>query len=99
MPPAARGRHARRSGESTGSRFRLYGADGPLQFDSWQVTGPTYELRDPATQHWTKDAARALDRGFNALVGANTLRRLHRAPSDRLPAWPEAVAALNRKRL
>ena len=27
-------------------------------------------LRDPATQGWTKDVARALDRGFNAIVGA-----------------------------
>ena len=47
--------------------------------DSWQLTGPTYQLRDPATQKWTKDVARALDRGFNALVGAQAARRFRRA--------------------
>ena len=33
------------------------------------MTGPTYRLRDPTTQKWNKDLARAIDRGFNALVG------------------------------
>src|SRR6187455_2857577 len=37
------------------SRIRLYGANGQLELDSWRVTGPTYRLRDPATQKWTKD--------------------------------------------
>src|SRR4051812_2157637 len=52
--------------KTTGTRLRLFAADGRLIADSWHVTGPTYELRDPNTQKWTKDVARALDRGFNA---------------------------------
>ena len=54
-------------------RLRLYGPDGRLLIDSWSLTGPTYELVDPSTQKWNKDAARALDRGFNAIVGAAPL--------------------------
>ena len=77
----------------TGSRMRLYGPDGRLLVDSWKLTGPTYELRDPNTQKWTKDAARALDRGFNALVGSPALDDYVEPPVDRLSAWPEAIDA------
>jgi two-component system sensor histidine kinase ChvG len=78
---------------SAGDRFRLYGPDGRLTIDSWKITGPTYELRDPDAQKWTKDAARALDRGFNVLVGARTLDDYVEPRVDRLEEWPEAVRA------
>jgi two-component system sensor histidine kinase ChvG len=79
--------------KSTGSRMRLYGPDGKLMADSWHLTGPTYELRDPNTQKWTKDVARALDRGFNLLVGARQLDEFVEPPVDRLQAWPEGMRA------
>ena len=47
-------------GRSTRSRLRLYDGSGRLVADSWSATGPTYRLRDPASERWTKDAARAL---------------------------------------
>ena len=75
------------------SRLRLYDAGGTLVADSWRLTGPTYQLRDPSTQRWTKDAARALDRGFNALVGADPLDDFVEPRSGRLAAWPEALEA------
>jgi two-component system sensor histidine kinase ChvG len=78
---------------STGSRLRVFGPDGNLIADSWHLTGPTYELRDPTTQKWTKEVARALDRGFNALVGAKALDEFVEPPNDRLQSWPEAVRA------
>ncbi|HVI04651.1 MAG TPA: stimulus-sensing domain-containing protein, partial [Sphingomicrobium sp.] len=78
---------------STGSRLRLFGLDGKLIADSWHLTGPTYELVDPSTQKWTKDAARALDRGFNVLVGARSLDDYVEPAVDNLQAWPEAVRA------
>jgi two-component system sensor histidine kinase ChvG len=84
--------------KATGDRFRLYGADGRLLIDSWKLTGPTYELTDPSTQKWTKDVARALDRGFNAVVGARTLDDYAEPSPDRLQAWPEAVKAIARNR-
>ena len=73
--------------------MRVYGPDGALVIDSWRITGPTYELRNPSTQKWTKDAARGLDRGFNALVGAQTLDDFIEPRADRLQAWPEAMEA------
>ena len=79
--------------KATTNRLRLYGPDGGLVFDSWRMTGPTYELRDPSTQKWTKDVARAIDRGFNFLVGARALDDFVEPPVDRLSAWPEAMEA------
>src|SRR5438270_10456311 len=35
--------------KTTNDRFRLYGPDGQLLIDSWKLTGPTYELRNPST--------------------------------------------------
>jgi two-component system sensor histidine kinase ChvG len=78
---------------SSESRMRVFGPDGRLVLDSWRATGPTYELRDPNTQKWTKDVARALDRGFNALVGADPLDDFIEPGVDRLQAWPEALRA------
>src|SRR5262249_25737902 len=77
----------------TGDRYRLYGPDGSLLIDSWKMTGPTYQLRDPKTEKWTQDVGRALDRGFNFLVGARSLDDYSEPAIDRLAAWPEAVAA------
>jgi two-component system sensor histidine kinase ChvG len=77
----------------TDSRMRIYGSDGHLVMDSWRATGPTSQLRDPDAEKWTKDVARALDRGFNALVGARTLDDFVEPAADTLTAWPEAVQA------
>jgi two-component system, OmpR family, sensor histidine kinase ChvG len=78
---------------ASGSRIRVYRPDGELVIDSWKATGPTYELRDPNSQSWTKDVARALDRGFNILVGAEPLDDYAEPAIDRLGAWPEALEA------
>jgi len=78
---------------TTKSRLRLYASSGARIADSWTVTGPTYRLRDPSTQAWNKDAARALDRGFNAIVGEPSLPDFAEPASDRLAAWPEAQRA------
>lgn len=75
------------------TRMRLYGADGKLELDSWRITGPTYRLRDPATQKWTKDVARALDRGFNAIVGEEADEDFVEPAVDQAQSWPEVLAA------
>jgi two-component system, OmpR family, sensor histidine kinase ChvG len=82
----------------TDDRFRLYGPDGALLIDSWRQTGPTYQLRDPSTEKWTQDVARALDRGFNFIVGGPHLEDYEEPALDRIEAWPEAVRARNLKR-
>jgi two-component system sensor histidine kinase ChvG len=78
---------------ATGSRLRLYGSDGRQLADSWDRIPPTYQLVDPTTQGWAKDAARALDRGFNALVGAKPLDDFIEPVPDRLSAWSEGLRA------
>ncbi|MEO5773144.1 MAG: ATP-binding protein [Sphingomicrobium sp.] len=93
LPPEQRPGALRSIARTGKVRMRLYDADGRLLGDSWRSTGPTYTLRDPATQRWTKGIARTLDRGFNALVGAMALEDFVEPPVDRADAWPEAVEA------
>ena len=88
-----------RVARSSGNRLRLYDASGPRIVDSWRITGPTYRLRDPATQAWNKDVARALDRGFNAIVGERNLPDFAEPANDQLAAWPEARKALSERRI
>jgi two-component system sensor histidine kinase ChvG len=83
-----------RIGRASDSRFRLYDRSGTLLLDSWTLTGPTYRLRDPMEQPWTKNIARALDRGFNAIVGERTQPIFEEPRTDRLQSWPEAVRAV-----
>ena len=84
--------------KATDDRFRLYGSDGRLMIDSWQQTGPTYQLKDPTTESWKKHVARSLDRGFNFLVGAKALDDYADPTVDRLEAWPEALKARQTRR-
>jgi two-component system sensor histidine kinase ChvG len=84
---------AGRLGETTSARLRLYAPDGRLIVDSWQLTGPTFRLRDPALEPWRKDAARLLDRMIEFVGSAPTLDDYVEPRSDRRRAWPEAEAA------
>jgi two-component system sensor histidine kinase ChvG len=93
LPPEQRPQALAAIGKSTGSRIRLYGRDGRLVADSWTMTGPTYQLRDPSKESWLKDVARALDRGFNILVGAEYAPGFVEPARDRITSWPEAYQA------
>lgn len=97
LPAAAFPDYLNRIGKASNSRFRLYDADGRLVLDSWRTTGPTYRLRHPNEQPWTKAIARALDRGFNAVVGERTPPDFREPAVDRAQAWPEAVLAARRR--
>ena len=93
LSQGARARYLGLVGRDSDSRYRLYDASGALREDSWRVAVPTYVLRDPRAQGWTKGVARTLDRGFNALVGEHTPDDFVEPAVDRLSAWPEAVRA------
>jgi two-component system sensor histidine kinase ChvG len=93
LPPEKRPQALAAISKSTGSRIRLFGADGRLVADSWTITGPTYRLRDPRQESWMKDAARALDRGFNFIVGAEYAPEFVEPANDTMAAWPEADQA------
>ena len=78
---------------TTESRLRFYAADGRRISDSF-ATGPaTYTLRDPDLQAWQRDAARAMDRGIDWIVGAPSYPDFHEPAIDRAASWPEVVEA------
>ncbi|MDP9085208.1 MAG: HAMP domain-containing histidine kinase [Pseudomonadota bacterium] len=91
--PAARVQTMARIGNVTNDRLRFYAPDGHLVIDSWATTGPTFTLRDPKSQPWTKDAARLLDRGFNALTRGGYMPPYIDPILDFRDRWPEAHAA------
>ncbi|RST30990.1 HAMP domain-containing protein [Sphingomonas ginkgonis] len=93
LPQARVGPWLHALGDQTGSRFRIFAPDGRLLIDSWRYGPPTYVLRDPKLQGWDKTAARALDRGFNRLVGYPGLPDFVEAADDRAEGWPEIAEA------
>lgn len=92
-PPERRPRLAARLGATTGMRLRLYGPEGGPVIDSWRYAPATYELRDPRLEPWERKAARLLDRGIDAIVGADKPEPYVEPVNDRLAAWPETLAA------
>ncbi|MEP7316547.1 MAG: HAMP domain-containing sensor histidine kinase [Sphingomicrobium sp.] len=76
-------------GRDTRSRLRIYDSSGVLIEDSWAGSRATYVMRDPATEAWRKDVARALDRGFNVLVGERSPEDFVEPQRDSAREWPE----------
>ncbi|HEY0325784.1 MAG TPA: sensor N-terminal transmembrane domain-containing protein, partial [Allosphingosinicella sp.] len=82
-----------RLGRDSGARLRIYSPEGEKRADSWEGAEPTYQLPDPAEEPWPRWFARALDNGFDAIVGARQPPLLELPEDDRLQGWPEAVEA------
>jgi len=78
---------------ATESRLRFYAADGRRVFDSFETGPATYTLRDPNLQAWQRDAARAMDRGIDWIVGAPSYPDFREPAVDNAGAWPEVVEA------
>jgi two-component system sensor histidine kinase ChvG len=93
-PPEAREGLLVRLGRDSKTRLRVYSADGAKVMDSWKGSPPTYSLRDPASEPWTKDVARAMDNALDTIVGRSQPPPLIEPAPDRLQAWPEAANAL-----
>lgn len=74
---------------ATESRLRFYSTDGRKIDDSFRTAPPTYTLRDPDLQPWKRDAARAMDRGIDWIVGAPAYPDFEEPRVDRGAAWPE----------
>jgi two-component system sensor histidine kinase ChvG len=94
LPEGARQPTLMRLGQDLGVRLRVYDRAGRKRADSWSRAIPTYELRDPAIEPWYRDIARALDNGFDAIVGASQPPAFEPPAVDSLAAWPEAQAAV-----
>ena len=80
-------------GNESRSRLRVYDGSGKMIEDSWTGAQPTYALQDPATEAWRKDVARALDRGFNVLVGEQSPKEFIEPKIDTAGEWPELAEA------
>ena len=81
---------------ATESRLRFYVLSGKRVFDSFETGPQTYTLRDPDLQAWQRDAARAMDRGIDWIVGAPSYPDFHEPAVDTASAWPEVVEARRR---
>jgi len=82
-----------RYGRLGGTRLRLYASDGALAADSWRTTGPTFELRDPSTEPFKREAARTLDRIIEGFGDNVDLPDYIEPASDTVAAWPEVLSA------
>lgn len=79
---------------ATESRLRFYAPDGRKLADSF-ATGPaTYTLRDPDLQPWKRDAARAMDRGIDWIVGAPAYPEFEEPLVDWGGTWPEIAETM-----
>lgn len=81
--------------QATESRLRFYALDGRLIADSFISGPPTYTLRDPGLQPWQRNAARAMDRGIDWIVGAPSYPDYVEPAVDNAAAWPEVSATLH----
>ena len=97
VPPAQRSALAARYGKTGGTRLRVYAPDGSLAIDSWRATGATFELVDPKTEPFKRDAARALDIVIEGFGTARELPDYAEPPRDIASAWAEVVAAQSGK--
>ncbi len=77
------------------ARLRAYPGTGnnPPVFDSFAKMRATYMFRDPAQEAWKRQAARAMDRGIDWIVGAPTPQPFREPTLDVAFAWPEIAAA------
>ena len=106
-PPGGRPALLAKLGTVTDTRLRVYhypsrrarAAKVPATFDSWAISGPTYQLRDPALEEWQKRAARFLDRSIDVVVGADRPRHYREPQVDTLAAWPQAIDAVRSRNI
>lgn len=91
--PAERLRLLATIGVAQRLQLRLYAADGRLIGDSFRLAAPAFAFADPAHEPWYQSAARALDQGVDAIVGAPAVERYREPPQSGLANWPEVARA------
>ena len=91
--PAERDRLLASIGAQRRLRLQLFDADGVKLADSFALAPPSFALIDPAGEPWYQHAARLLDRGMDAMLGARSIH-LYRDPAHATAGdWPEIRAA------
>lgn len=91
-------RRARRAlietlGRRSGDRLRLYDDKGKQLLDSWDDGTRTYGFDGRASEPWDTDAARAVDRVAERIVGANLPDPFVDA-GERAADWPELASVM-----
>ena len=97
-PPRARSALVERIGTDQHLRLRVYGADGALTLDSFQVAGPSFIFADPQADPWYLNAARVLDRSMNWTLGTPPVPRYRNPAVDVATNWPELAQASRSRR-
>ena len=87
-PPADRAGLVARLATENDGRLRLYDPAGRLLTDSWRLSPPNYELRDPSEEAVQRHIARFLDRVIDRVVGADIPPDFREPAIDRAAAWP-----------
>lgn len=90
-PPAFRDRLIRQLARDTGTRLRLFAADGSLIADSRHLGERNFLLRDPDKDGWGQRIARFLDAGIDTVVGAKRPPLYRERPSGM--AWTDVRTA------
>ncbi len=70
-------------------RLRVYSPRGHMVADSFALAPPSFTFQDPATEIWTRRAARVLDRITDFLLGAPPIEAY--AERDANAPWPEVA--------
>ena len=73
-------------------RIRVYGPEGNLESDSFQLAPPSFDLPE-ASEVDRADFAYRMDRWFDRVVGAPALPDYREPELDEAAAWPELVRA------
>ena len=97
-PSAGRRALLARIAQEHSLRLRLYDAKGRLTIDTFAISNPSFRFNDPAVEPWLMNAARALDRGVDWVVGAPEVPAYREPARDTTEAWPELIDARNADR-
>jgi two-component system sensor histidine kinase ChvG len=74
-------------------RLRLYDRKNVLIADSFALVGPAFTFADPGKEPWYTDAARAIDRGVDVLVGAPPIPDYQESEKGDGSFWSEVTEA------
>lgn len=80
-------------GEEQKLRLRLYRPDGSLAKDSFALAEPSFTFVDPDREPWYQHAARWLDRGMDAILGAEPVPAYAEPRNTDANSWPELSRA------
>lgn len=69
-------------------RIRVYNLQGTKILDSFDLAEPTYQLVDPETEPWRKNAARFLDRSVDYVVFSEAVDPYFEPKNDMADNWP-----------